>query len=324
MLDDALDLLACPHCAGALSRRGGSVTCMNGHTFDVARSGYLSLLPGDAKLGSADTAEMVAAREAFLGAGHFEPLAEALADEAARVLGGRAERALGGQAERVLGGGALGGRALGGRAERGVGGRTERALGGRAERPGPPPGCVIDLGAGTGWYVARVLDRLPGRIGLALDLSKHALRRAARAHPRIAAVGCDVWRPLPLRDSVADLVLTIFAPRNGPEIARVLRPGRALLVTTPTPRHLVELVERLGLLTVDERKCERLATTLDAHFELERSRDHEWSLELTPGDVANAVAMGPSARHATRAESGTAGTPVTASVTISTYRAGSG
>jgi 23S rRNA (guanine745-N1)-methyltransferase len=127
-----------------------------------------------------------------------------------------------------------------------------------------------------------------------------------------------------VRDSVADLVLSVFAPRNGREIARVLRPGGALVVTTPTEQHLVELVERLGLLTVDERKRERLATALDAHFALERRRDHEWSLELTPGDVANAVAMGPSARHATRAETGTAGTHVTASVTISTYRAGPG
>jgi 23S rRNA (guanine745-N1)-methyltransferase len=282
MLDDALDLLACPHCAGALSPSAGSVTCANGHAFDVARSGYLSLLPGDAKLGSADTTEMVAAREAFLGAGHFEPLAEAVAEEAERVLRDR------------------------------------------AERPGLPPGCILDLGAGTGWYLARVLDRLPGRIGLALDLSKHALRRAARAHPRIAAAACDAWRPLPVRDSVADLVLSVFAPRNGPEIARVLRPGGALVVTTPTERHLVELVERLGLLTVDERKHERLVTTLDAHFVLERRKEREWPLELTPGDVANVVAMGPSARHATRAETRTAGTPVTASVTISTYRAGSG
>jgi 23S rRNA (guanine745-N1)-methyltransferase len=279
MLDDALDLLTCPHCAGALSRSSGSVTCANGHAFDVARSGYLSLLPGDAKLGSADTTEMVAAREAFLGAGHFEPLAEALGDQAAP------------------------------------------ALGGLAERPGLSPGCILDLGAGTGWYLARVLDRLPGRIGLALDLSKHALRRAARAHPRIAAVACDVWRPLPVRDSVADLVLSVFAPRNVPEIARVLRPGGALVVTTPTGRHLVELVEPLGLLTVDERKHERLATALDAHFVLERRTEHEWPLELTPVDVANVVAMGPSARHATRAETSTAATQVTASVTISTYRA---
>jgi 23S rRNA (guanine745-N1)-methyltransferase len=285
VLDDALDLLACPHCAGGLSRSGGSVTCANGHAFDVARSGYLSLLPGDAKLGTADTAEMVAAREAFLGAGHFEPLAEALGEEAEPALGGAAEPAPGGPP---------------------------------AGTP-PPPGCVLDLGAGTGWYLAQVLDRLPGRMGLALDLSKHALRRAARAHERIAAVACDAWRPLPVRDSVAALVLSVFAPRNGPEIARVLRPGGALLVVTPTGRHLAELVEQLGLLSVDERKEERLAATLDAHLDLERRREYEWTLDLTPGDVANAVAMGPSARHVTPGETGSR-TPVTASLAISTYR----
>jgi 23S rRNA (guanine745-N1)-methyltransferase len=270
VLDDALDLLACPHCAGPLTRSGGSVTCPEGHSFDVARSGYLSLLPGDAKLGSADTAEMVAAREAFLGAGHFERLAEAVVSEAERAAG---------------------------------------------------TGCILDLGAGTGWYLARVLDRLPGRVGLALDLSKHALRRAARAHPRVAAVACDAWRPLPVRDSVAGLVLSVFAPRNGPEIARVLRPDGALLVVTPTERHLAELVGELGLLTVDERKEERLAATLDAHLDLERRAEHEWPLDLAPADAANAVAMGPSARHVAPGETGTH-RAVTASLAISTYRRG--
>src|SRR5688572_20694208 len=127
-----------------------------------------------------------------------------------------------------------------------------------AEQPGLPPGCILDLGAGTGWYLARVLERLPGRQGLALDLSKHALRRAARAHPRIGAVACDAWAPLPLRDGVAALVLSVFAPRDGAEIARVLRPGGALVVVTPTDRHLEPLVSKLGLLTVDERKEERI------------------------------------------------------------------
>jgi 23S rRNA (guanine745-N1)-methyltransferase len=272
VLDDALHLLACPHCAGLLSRRDGSVSCAKGHSFDVARSGYLSLLPGDARLGSADSAEMVAAREAFLRAGHFDPLAEALGEE--------------------------------------------------AERAGLPPGCVLDLGAGTGLYLARLLDRLPGRPGLALDLSKHALRRAARAHPRIAAVGCDAWRRLPVRDSAAALVLNVFAPRDGAEIARVLSPGGALLVVTPTAGHLAELVGPLGLLTVDERKQERLAAGLDAHLDPERRVEREWPLALAPTDVRSAVAMGPSARHVRPEALGTAtaAMPVTASVAISTYR----
>ena len=60
---------------------------------------------------------------------------------------------------------------------------------------------------------------------VALDASRPALRRAARAHPRIAAVACDVWQELPLQDASAELIVNVFAPRNGPEIARVLRPA---------------------------------------------------------------------------------------------------
>ena len=82
MLSSALDLLRCPHCDGALVRDNATVRCEAGHSFDIARQGYLSLLPGDAELGSADTAAMVTARSAFLGAGHFDPLAE---DAAERV-----------------------------------------------------------------------------------------------------------------------------------------------------------------------------------------------------------------------------------------------
>ena len=68
----------------------------------------------------------------------------------------------------------------------------------------------------------------PGRRaqGLAFDVTKPALRRAARAHPRVGAVLADTWGPLPLADGSADVLLNVFAPRNGPEMRRVLRPGR--------------------------------------------------------------------------------------------------
>jgi 23S rRNA (guanine745-N1)-methyltransferase len=269
------------------------VACANGHSFDVARQGYVSLLTGDPGPGSGDTAAMVAARKGFLEAGHLEPLSEALREEAGRALGDAA--------------GAL------------------RDPAGALSEPAtaPAPGCLLDLGAGTGHHLARLLDRFPGRTGLALDLSKHALRRAARAHPRIAAVACDAWGPLPVRDGVAALVLGVFAPRNGPEIARVLRPGGALLIVTPTERHLAELVSAFGLLSVDARKDERLAAQLGAHLDLERRVERGWRLDLTATDVANAVAMGPSARHV---PAGLEVRPMraTASVTISTYRRGPG
>jgi 23S rRNA (guanine745-N1)-methyltransferase len=158
-------------------------------------------------------------------------------------------------------------------------------------------GAVIELGAGTGWYLARVLERLPDRVGVALDVSKPALRRAARAHPRAVAVGADVWGALPVRDGVAGLALSVFAPRNADETARMLEPGGILVAVTPGPGHLAELVEALDLLGTEERKSERLAEAHAERFRLLRERELSWPLELDREAALDLAAMGPSAFH---------------------------
>ena len=251
MLQDIVEYLVCPHCGQplALTDGGGPLHCPDRHTFDLARQGYANLLPGGAHTGTGDTAAMVAAREAFLGAGHYAPIAAALA----------------------------------------------RAVPDAAE-------TVVDLGAGTGYYLAAVLDAQPRAHGMALDISKFALRRAARSHPRTGAVVCDAWRPLPLRDGAASVVLNVFAPRNGPEIRRVLRPGGTLLVVSPTSRHLAELVGELGLLAVDGRKQERLTATLGPQLESQGGSEHTFPMELDHAAVRTVVDMGPSAWHTDAAE----------------------
>jgi 23S rRNA (guanine745-N1)-methyltransferase len=161
----------------------------------------------------------------------------------------------------------------------------------------PPPGLVVDAGAGTGGHLAAVLDRLPAHAGLALDLATPAARRSAGAHPRAAAAVADTWRGLPLADACADLLLNVFAPRNGAEFARVMRPTATALVVTPGPRHLAELVDRLGLLKVDPDKDRRVAAALTPHLDLDWQRRHEHVLHLSRADAGRFVAMGPSAWH---------------------------
>ncbi|MFB8173422.1 putative RNA methyltransferase [Kitasatospora purpeofusca] len=295
MLQDIEPYLACPHCARPLTLDGRTLRCPGGHSHDLAKQGYVSLLAGDAHTGTGDTADMVAARGDFLAAGHYRPIADALAEAAIEAV-----------------------------ADAGV---DEGAADGGDGPGGDGPGALVaDLGAGTGHYLAHVLDALPGRPGAALDISKYALRRAARAHPRIGAVVCDAWRPLPLLEASAGLVLNVFAPRNGPEIRRVLRPGGTLLLVSPTSRHLRELVDALGLLSVDEEKQRRIDEKLGPYLTPVGRREVEFTMRLSAEDVRTVVGMGPSAWHTdpARLAERLAALPdpveVTASVTVAAYR----
>lgn len=88
MLADVADLLRCPQCrpptdAQGLALEGRTLHCPRGHSFDVARQGYVNLLPGGVPH-HADTAAMVAARERFLGSGAYAPIREAVRSAARR------------------------------------------------------------------------------------------------------------------------------------------------------------------------------------------------------------------------------------------------
>lgn len=162
---------------------------------------------------------------------------------------------------------------------------------------GAEPGVLLDLGGGTGHHLAAVLDGLPGASGVVLDSSPFAARRAARAHPRTMAVVADTWARLPVQDGAVDRVLVVFAPRNGPEIARILQPAGRLVVVTPAADHLAELVEPLGLLRVDPDKAARLAGSLEPHLVPVAVTERRDVLRLDRAAVGTLVGMGPHARH---------------------------
>jgi 23S rRNA (guanine745-N1)-methyltransferase len=71
--------LVCPHCRGALARSEKTYRCAQGHSFDLAKEGYLSLLHGRQKgEGRGDSKAMILARDRVHCAGIFDPLVAAL------------------------------------------------------------------------------------------------------------------------------------------------------------------------------------------------------------------------------------------------------
>ncbi len=78
-----MDLL-CPLCAEPLIRQEKRYCCSAGHSFDIARQGYVNLLPVQQKhsVDPGDTREQVLSRRAFLDTQTYTPILEAVIHQA--------------------------------------------------------------------------------------------------------------------------------------------------------------------------------------------------------------------------------------------------
>ncbi|MHA7304180.1 putative RNA methyltransferase [Arthrobacter sp. TMN-49] len=272
MEPSVVEALLCPHCGLAFvapQADANSIVCVEGHSFDIARQGYLNLLTGQGTKFLPDTAAMVQARDAFLDAGHYQDLSSALARQVDAAL-----------------------------------------------PPATHGALLVDAGTGTGYYLQQILATLaavPAGTGaetpalgdsgarsldaVGLDISKFALRRAARRNPQAVNIVWDLWRALPLGANTADVVLVIFAPRNASEFARILKPGGSLIVVTPLPGHLAEIAKVAGLLAIQDDKEAALGHSLSSHFSLVSSQEVQCPLALSPADIGNVALMGPAGHH---------------------------
>ena len=72
--------LICPLCGQALFRQDRTYRCADGHCFDMARQGYVNLLPVQQKHSAhpGDTREQVLSRREFLDGNFYAPIADAL------------------------------------------------------------------------------------------------------------------------------------------------------------------------------------------------------------------------------------------------------
>lgn len=159
-------------------------------------------------------------------------------------------------------------------------------------------GSIVEVGAGTGYYLAGALNEVHPASHAALDVSVAAARRSARAG--LASAVADTWQGLPIADRAVDRLLCVFAPRNATEFARVLSPRGRAVVVTPNPEHLAALRESLDLLEVPHDKLERLDASFEAAgLSLAGREKVRFDAELGREEASDLVAMGPNAFHRT-------------------------
>ncbi len=176
--------------------------CAHGHSFDVAREGYLNLVLANQKRSKepGDSKGMIRSRHAFLNRGHYDRLVEALSALLVRSL---------------------------------------------SERESRNEFVFLDAGCGDGFFISRMKQQLPdGAASLAVamqfigvDVSRAAIRLAARRDRDVTFIVGSVHN-LPVLTASVDCVLSVFAPVNEIEFARVSCRDGELVLVSPGRDHL--------------------------------------------------------------------------------------
>jgi 23S rRNA (guanine745-N1)-methyltransferase len=231
--------LICPACEAPLNWNEKDCRCANGHSFDLAKEGYVNLLLSHQRRSShpGDDANMIQARRRFFDSGAFTPLAELI---------------------------------------------SKSALINRQS-------TILDCGCGEGYF----LGALNGtRFGV--DISKEAIRCAAKRYKDTKWIVANGMRKLPFADHSLDVILSILAPRNPEEFARILNSDGALILGVPGPNHLIELRSRLTANAGDfEEKADEAAAKCAPHFKEAHRELLSYKQTLNAAQLADLIQMTP-------------------------------
>lgn len=218
-MTNIFSIITCPVCGEKLHRENRSLLCPAGHTFDVAKAGYVNMLPPGKEKNSrtGDEKDMVRARVEFLDKGYYNPISSA----AAQIL---AEYAGGDDTFVFCDMGC------------GEGHHTCRIAGEFHEKTGRE---VLALGFDASKYAAECACRLSKSMGW--------LPRGGIGEESSSPVQC-VFMPgnlfhLPVADHSVRAAVSMFAPIAGEETRRILEQDGILAVVSSGRDHLLEMRE---------------------------------------------------------------------------------
>ena len=277
-----VSLFICPLCQSPLQpaidtwRCDGSLHLkQTAHPFDVARQGYVNLLPVQQKKSKApgDSQASIEARKRFLNAGHYQPLQALICQKMVELL-----------AKKEL----------------------------PSEQTGKPVNW-LDIGCGEGYYTQAMAQTGMDTL-IAADISKPAIVELAKASKAISSLwnqqdkndGIETAVIYPLVTSAAHLPLraqningisSIFSPILPAAFNEVLSDEGYLIIAKPDIGHLATMREAL-FDDVREHDSDKFLQELAPYFTLLNTYNVSTELKLSADDLADLLTMTPYAYRA--------------------------
>lgn len=301
-------VFVCPVCRAVLRAKGRSLRCDSGHTYDMARSGYVNLLPPGRKSNarSGDPDSMVRARREFLSGGYYDRYVREAASLAAPFFGGGVmlDAACGeGHHTLIL-----------------------------AESLRPALAVGIDASkkaADAAAKAAKALSKAANSLSAVSESdsgadflhSSDSLKQSPVFTSRTGfAFAAGNIFDMPVASASCGLVTVLFAPIPFDEARRVLDVGGVLLTAGAGAEHLIELRR----LIYDEVRIKKPADTKPDGFCEVRSENISYKLELDPSSLLALFEMTPFCFRAGAAArdriASSGGMSVTVSVDCKLYR----
>lgn len=293
-----VSLFTCPICHSPLQPARDTWRCdgslhpkQTSHPFDVAKQGYINLLPVQQKKSKApgDSQQSIDARQRFLDAGYYQPLQALICQQMTQLLAeSRAAIEDDEQPIRWLDIGCGEGYYTQAMAQTGM----DTLIAADISKPALTSLAKVSKAANTLWYQQDTVSQKTEF--KKTEIEKTATKTAA-IYPLVTSAA-----HLPLRAHSMTGISSIFSPILPEAFATALQDDGYLLIAKPDIGHLASIREAL-FDSVREHDSDKFLPTLAPYFELVDKYNISTSLSLSAGALADLLTMTPYAYRA-RAE----------------------